>query len=123
MLESLHRARAARDASAAAALLTEDVVHVMPSSFRPEPVVGRAAVAEGLTTGVSRYFDPESLCRRIVRTTIEGNVAVVEQELTARTHAGRPYANVYVWIYEFRGERICRMIEHADTLRAARAFG
>jgi ketosteroid isomerase-like protein len=123
VLEALHRARADLDPVSVGELLTEDVEHVMPSSFVPDPVVGRDAVAEGLTTGVAPYFEPSSLRRRILRTTIDGDVAAVEQELTGRTHDGRPYSNCYVWIYEFRDLKICRLIEHADTLRAARMFG
>jgi ketosteroid isomerase-like protein len=122
-LDALHRARADRDPDAAAAVLTADVVHIMPSSFVPEPVVGRDAVAAGLTTGVSAWFEPDSMNREILRTTIDGDVAAVEQVLRCRTKDGRPYENNYVWIYEFRDGLICRMIEHADTLRAARAFG
>jgi ketosteroid isomerase-like protein len=123
VLEVLHRARAECDPASLLPILTEDVEHIMPSSFHPDPVVGREAVAEGLTVGVGKYFDPSTLERRVVRTTIDGDCAAVEQELVCRTHDGRPYANSYVWIYEFRALQICRLIEHADTLRAAHQFG
>ena len=123
VLAALHRGRDEVDADGVGRLLTDDVEHFWPSSFRAEPVVGRKAVAEGLTTGVARFFDVSTLQRRIVRTTIAGGVAAVEQELTARTADGRPYQNRYVWIYEFEGLQIRRMIEHADTLWAARQMG
>jgi len=121
-LEALHRARATFDGAAAAALLTEDVEHRMPESFVPEPVTGRDTVASGLTAGVARYYDPASLHREIVRTTVENDVAVVEQRMHGRTRDGAPFHNTYVWVYEFRGDLICRMTEHADTLLADRAF-
>jgi ketosteroid isomerase-like protein len=122
ILEALHRARENLDTAAAAVLLTEDVEHLMPESFVPEPVIGRDAVAWGLTDGVARYYDTASLHREIVRTTIENDVAVVEQRMHGRTQGGTPFHNSYVWVYEFRGDLIHRMIEHADTLLAHRAF-
>jgi ketosteroid isomerase-like protein len=121
-LEALHRARASFDRAAAAALLTEDVEHRMPESFVPEPVIGRDAVAWGLTDGVARYYDPASLHREILRTIVENDVAVVEQRMQGRTRDGTPFRNSYVWIYEFRGDLIHRMTEHADTLLAHRVF-
>ena len=122
-LGALHRARENLDTAAAAALLTADVEHRMPESFVPDPVTGREAVAWGLTEGVARYYDTASLRREIVRTTVENDVAVVEQRMHGRTHDGTPFHNTYVWIYEFRGDLIRRMTEHADTLLAHRAFG
>ena len=122
-LAALHWARATFDRTAAAALLTEDVEHRMPESFVPDPVIGRDAVAWGLTDGVARYYDTASLHREIVRTIVENDVAVVEQRMHGRTHDGTPFHNNYVWIYEFRGDLIYRMTEHADTLLAHRAFG
>lgn len=122
ILEALHRARENFDRAAAAALLTEDVEHHMPESFVPDPVIGRDAVAWGLTDGVARYYDPTSLHREIVRTTVENDVAVVEQRMHGRTHDGTSFHNSYVWVYEFHGDLIHRMTEHADTLLAHRAF-
>jgi ketosteroid isomerase-like protein len=121
-LEALHRARENFDGAAAAALLTEDVEHHMPESFVPEPVTGRDAVAWGLTDGVARYYDPAGLHREIVRTTVENDVAVVEQRMHGRTRDGTPFHNSYVWVYEFRDDLIHRMTEYADTLLAHRAF-
>ena len=122
ILGALYRARQNFDSAAAAALLTDDVEHHMPESFVPEPVTGRDAVAWGLTDGVARYYDTASLHREIIRTTVENDVAVVEQRMRGRTHDGTPFHNSYVWVYEFRGDLIQRMIEHADTLLAHRAF-
>jgi uncharacterized protein len=122
VLEALHRARASFDGAAVAALLTDDVEHHMPESFVPEPATGRDTVAWGLTDGVGRYYDTTSLHREIVRTTVENDVAVVEQRMHGRTHDGTPFHNSYVWVYEFRGGLIHRMTEHADTLLAHRAF-
>lgn len=122
ILGALHTARENFDGAAAAALLTEDVEHHMPESFVPDPAVGREAVAWGLTDGVARYYDTASLHRKIVRTTVENDVAVVEQRMQGRTRDGTPFHNSYVWVYEFRGDLIRRMTEHADTLLAHRAF-
>jgi ketosteroid isomerase-like protein len=33
-----------------------------------------------------------------------------------------PFHNFYVWIYEFQGDLIRRMTEHADTLLAHQVF-
>jgi ketosteroid isomerase-like protein len=116
-------ARDGMDSAAIAQLLTDDVVYLRVVSFEPEPVIGRDAVAASLTTGSSKYFDPTSLRREMTRITIENDVAAVEQRLTCRTRDGEPYANSYVWIYEFCDNQICRIIEHADTLLAARQMG
>ena len=121
-LEALHRARANFDRVAVAALLTDDVEHRMPESFVPEPVIGREAVAWGLTDGVARYYETTSLHREIVRTTVENDVAVVEQHVHGHTHNGTPFHNSYVWVYEFRDGLIQRMTEYADTLLAHHAF-
>jgi ketosteroid isomerase-like protein len=117
------RARDAHDGDAVRALLADDVVHVMPASFAPEPVVGAAAVATGLTSGMGRYFDVDSVRRETTRVTLGDELAVVEQRMTSQTRDGRPFANSYVWIFEFRSGKISRLTEHADTLRAARTFG
>ena len=45
----------------------------------------------GLTDGVARYYDPASLHREIVRTTVENDVAVVEQRMRGRTHDGTSF--------------------------------
>ena len=131
ILEALHRARENFDRAAAATLLTEDVEHHMPESFVPDPVTGRDAVAWGLTDGVARYYDPTSLHREIVRTTVENDVAVVEQRMHGRTYDGTSFHNSYVSVYEFHGgpnlpdDRACRHPARPPRLprRASGAIG
>jgi ketosteroid isomerase-like protein len=93
----------------------------MPESFVPEPVTGRDTIAWGLTDGVARYHDKASMRRDIDRISVEGDVAAVEQCMHGG-HTTAPFHNFYVWIYEFRGDLIHRMTEHADTLLAHQAF-
>lgn len=123
VVEAFGRARDGQDREAVQALLDDDVVHVMPASFAPEPVVGAESVATGLTSGMGRYFDIDSVRRETTRVTVGDELAVVEQQMTSRTRDGKPFANSYVWIFEFRAGKISRLTEHADTLRAARTFG
>src|ERR1700761_5033905 len=60
----------------------------------------------------------------IRRMVADGDVAVVQQHLTATAKAtGNAYDNQYCWIYEVRDGRIASMEEYADTVVAGRAMG
>ena len=116
--------RAAGDADAIAALLTDDAVWAMPSSLRPDPFSGRDAVAKALAGGVSgTMFDPATIRRDVHKMIVEGDTAVVLQRLQAVTRQGKDYGNEYCWVYTCRDGKIARLDEHADTLYAARVFG
>ena len=58
------------------------------------------------------------------RTVVDGDVAVVQQRLTATAKAtGSLYDNEYCWVYVFRDGQIVVMEEYADTIVAGRAMG
>lgn len=123
VVSQLNPARDAHDIQAVKKLLTDDVEYVPPASFGSEPIVGRVAVAERLASVESPYFKAGTMRRSIVRMTIGEDVAIVEQNMRCTSLRGRPYSNAYVWVYEFRGDKIRRLIEYADTLAAARQLG
>lgn len=104
-------------------MVTDDVEYLLPSSLGIEPLSGEPAIdaLAGATTG--RFFDLSTIKREVTRITIDGDVAAVEQTMTGTTLQGKDYSNNYVWIYELRDGKFARLIEHVDTLAAARILG
>ena len=107
-------------------LLAEDREWLPPPGAPIEPIKGGAALADALgRTVVKNTFDLSKPFNLEVRRMLaDGNVAVVQQRLTATAKAtGLPYDNQYCWVYEVRDGRIVHMEEYADTLIASRAMG
>jgi ketosteroid isomerase-like protein len=107
-------------------LLSDDCVWVPPSTAPFDTVTGGDEIAAELGGRVvKRTFDtskPFALdVRRIVA---DGDVAVVQQRLTATAKAtGQHYDNQYCWVYTVRDGKIVHMEEYADTLLASRVMG
>jgi uncharacterized protein (TIGR02246 family) len=113
------------DKAAIAELLTEDCEWLPPATADVAPAKGRDEVAEQFSGAIVRAtFDLsqpfELTVRRMV---VDGDVAVVQQRLSATAKNGNRYENEYCWVYECRDGQIARMEEYADTLHAARVMG
>jgi ketosteroid isomerase-like protein len=123
LVETFVAARDAGDRERVAEMVTDDVEYVLPRSLGREPMHGEAAIdaLAGATTG--EYFDLSTIKREVKRITVEGDVAAVEQIMSGTTLEGKDYTNDYVWIYELRDGKFARLIEHVDTLHAARTLG
>ena len=117
-------ARAAGDLAGITAALADDATWILPQSSTFGPFQGRDEVAKALGGGVSgTLFEAGSIRREVRKMVVEGDTAIVQQRLSARTRAGVDYVNEYVWVYTCRDGRIARLEEYADTLYAGRAFG
>lgn len=113
-----------RDASGMRAVLADEVEWHMPPSAGRAPFRGPLAVSDGLTGGAAgRVLDVEHLRREIVDVIVDGDRAAVALTMTAPILAGGVYANTYCWILHLSNGQITRLVEHADTLAGARAFG
>ena len=110
-----------RDKALLAPLFTEDVVWQLPESAPIEPIKGRDAVAAALGgEAVSQIFDVNSIQIKVHRMIVDGDVAVVQQAVSAKTLGGDQFDNEYCWIYHCRDGKIARIEEYVDTLKAAR---
>lgn len=117
-------ARAAGDLDGITAALSDDAVWILPQSSTFGPFEGREAVAKALGGGVSgTLFEPGTIKREVRKMVVEGDTAIVQQRLSARTRSGVDYVNEYCWVYTCRDGRIARLEEYADTLYAGRVFG
>ena len=124
LVERYLEARAANDAAALDALLTDDVEWHLPRSAGAGPFAGRPQVLEALTGGVSgKLFDLSTMKRDAWKVIVDGDTAAVQQRLTATTLKGAEYVNEYCWIYTCRDGKVARMVEYADTLHAGRVLG
>jgi uncharacterized protein len=107
-------------------LLSDDCAWVPPATAPFPPMTGGDEIAAELggrvvkrTFDISKPFNLE--VRRILA---DGDVAVVQQRLTATAKAtGEYYDNQYCWIYTVRDDKIVHMEEYADTLLASRVMG
>jgi uncharacterized protein len=117
-------ARAANDAPALDALLTDDAEWHLPRSADAGPFIGREKVLEALTGGVSgKLFDLSTTKRDAWKVIVDGDTAAVQQKLSATTLQGAEYVNEYCWVYTCRDGKVARMVEYADTLHAGRVLG
>lgn len=116
-------ARAANDATALDALLTDDAAWFPPRSVL-RPVEGRENVVKALTGGaVGKFLDVATVQRNVHKLVVEGDTAVALQRLTATTVKGEAYDNEYCWVYTCRDGKIARLDEYVDSFKAAKLFG
>lgn len=109
------------DRSKLASLLAEDVEWIPPESAPFEPVRGADEVARQLGGALVRaVFDTKTFEVKIRKMVVDGDTAVVQQTLSARTLDGEQYENEYCWVYVCRGGKISRIEEYVDTWKAAR---
>jgi uncharacterized protein len=117
-------ARAANDATGIDAVLADDAEWHPPPSMGLGPFRGREAVVKALTGGaVGKFLDVATMKRDVHKLVVEGDTAVALQRLEADTTSGGRYENEYCWVYTCRDGKIVRLVEFADSLKAARLFG
>jgi len=107
-------------------LLAPDAVWIPPAAAPVPRTEGAQAIADALGGQVVREtFDlSKPFALEIRRIVADGDVAVVQQRLTATSKAtGNDYDNQYCWVYEVRDGRIAVLEEYADTVVAGRAMG
>ena len=107
-------------------LLSDDCAWVPPATAPFDAVAGGDALAADLSGAVvKRMFDiGKPFALEVRRILADGDVAVVQQRLTATAKAtGQPYDNQYCWVYTVRDGKITHMEEYADTLLASRVMG
>ena len=106
-----------------ASLFADDVEWIPPETAPFEPVRGAAAVARQLGGAlVKAVFDMKTFRIEIHRLLADGDTAVVQQSLSAKTLDGESYQNEYCWVYTCREGRIARIVEYVDTWKAARVL-
>jgi ketosteroid isomerase-like protein len=125
-VEAFYAALTSGDRDAVRSLLSDDCVWVPPETAPFDEMKGGADIAAELGGRVvKRMFDiskPFNLeVRRILA---DGDVAVVQQRLTATAKAtGQHYDNQYCWVYTVDDGKIVHIEEYADTLLASRVMG
>jgi ketosteroid isomerase-like protein len=112
------------DRAAMRALVTDDLVWVVPPSA-PAPFGGvhrgADAVIDMMLGAVSGAFLPGSQRTEFRVAVGEGDAVMAEARIRARA-AHAEYENWYCFVVEFRGGRIAEIREHVDTIPAARFF-
>ena len=107
-------------------LLAPDAVWIPPAAAPVARTEGAEAIADALGGDIVRStFDlSKPFALEIRRMIADGDVAVVQQRLTATAKAtGADYDNQYCWVYEVRDGRIAVLEEYADTIVAGKAMG
>jgi ketosteroid isomerase-like protein len=107
-------------------ILAPDAVWIPPTTAPVPRTEGAEAVADALGGDIVRStFDlSQPFAMEIRRIVVDGDVAVVQQRITATAKAtGVAYDNEYCWVYEFRAGRLAVLEEYADTIVAGRAMG
>jgi len=107
-------------------LLAPDAVWIPPVSAPVARTEGAEAIVDALGGQIVRdMFDlSQPFALEVRRTVVDGDVAVVQQRLTATAKAtGNAYDNQYCWVYVCRDGRIAELEEYADTIVAGRAMG
>lgn len=136
---ALYRAYATGDADQIEELLDEDVVWRAPAGNATQVALGlgqpedagpprgandlrREAIVAFMAHNFARFFaDARNDFRTIVS---EGNVVVVEHQLSATLPNGRHYVNDYCFVYEVREGKVFRIREYMDTRGGwAQVFG
>jgi ketosteroid isomerase-like protein len=126
LIEDFYRALREGDRPRLIELLAPDAVWIPPASAPLPRMEGAGAIADALGSQIVRQtFDlSKPFALEVRRIVVDGDVAVVQQRLTATAKAtGAAYDNQYCWIYELRDGRIAVLEEYADTIVAGRAMG
>jgi ketosteroid isomerase-like protein len=126
LIEGFYAALGKGDRSKLLELLAPDAVWIPPLSAPIARTEGAEAIADALGSQIVRHmFDlSKPFALEVRRILADGDVAVVQQRLTATAKAtGLPYDNQYCWVYEVRDGRIAVLEEYADTIVAGKAMG
>jgi ketosteroid isomerase-like protein len=125
-VEAYYAALTSGNRDAVRALLSDDCCWVPPATTPFDTMTGGAEIAAELGGRVvKRTFDiSKPLNLEVRRIVADGDVAVVQQRLTATAKAtGQPYDNQYCWVYTVSNGKIVHMEEYVDTLLASRVMG
>jgi ketosteroid isomerase-like protein len=126
LIEDFYAALQKADRPRLLELLAPDAVWIPPVAAPVERTEGAQAIVDALGGQIVRQtFDlSKPFALEIRRIVADGDVAVVQQRLTATAKAtGLDYDNQYCWVYEVRDGRIAVLEEYADTIVAGRAMG
>jgi ketosteroid isomerase-like protein len=83
---------------------------------------GKAAILDELIAPLRRVLAPP-LKTHAQRFVAEGDIVVVEGRGENVTRDGKPYANRYCWVFEFRDGQVVALTEYADTELFRTALG
>jgi hypothetical protein len=125
-VEAFYAALTSGNRDGVRALLSDDCVWVPPSTAPFDTMTGGDEIAAELGGRVvKRTFDiSKPFALDVRRILADGDVAVVQQRLTATAKAtGQHYDNQYCWVYTVSDGKIAHMEEYADTLLASRVMG
>ena len=107
-----------------ASLFTDDVEWFPPESAPIGIIRGRDAVTAELGGETPRrMFKMRTFKVDVHKMLADGDTAVVQQAISAETRDGKQYDNEYCWVYTCRDGKISRIVEYADTRKAAQIFG
>ena len=126
LIGDFYRALTTADRDRLLEILAPDAVWIPPASAPIERTEGAGAIVDQLAGNIVRtMFDLKQPFKlEVRRTVVDGDVAVVQQRLTATAKAtGAAYDNEYCWVYEFRDGRLAVLEEYADTIVAGKAMG
>ena len=125
VIEQYYAALLSGDKATWTALIADDCEWVTPASTSFGPVVGKAAIVDGLTSVVRETYDLSARFEVTVRSMlVDGNKAAIQQRVIAKAKAtGEHYDNEYCWVYIGKAGKIVHMEEYADTYYAAEKLG
>ena len=124
LIENYYAAAAVGDRDKLAAMLTEDVEWRPAETVPAKPLHGRRVVSSVVSgKGRENMFDMDTFKLTVHKKLVDGDTAVVQQAISAMTHAGNQYNNEYCWIYICRDGQIASIVEYVDTWKAAKVFG
>jgi ketosteroid isomerase-like protein len=69
-----------------------------------------------------QLYQLDTLTREIQGITADDRRVVVQNIMRGKTKTGRDYENYYAMLYDFEGDKICRVWEYLDKEYTARAF-
>ncbi|MEM7412818.1 MAG: nuclear transport factor 2 family protein [Myxococcota bacterium] len=112
------------DRKALGELCTPDLAWVVPAGAALHAGTHRGAerVFDTMLSAVGNTFVPGSQRVSLGLLVAESNAVMAEARVTAKGVDGRAYENVYVFVFEFEGEKIRELREHVDTRYAAEFF-
>ena len=125
LIERFNDAWVNNDTAMVAALISDDVVWVLPLGLRPsgmEKIEGREKVAGGLTgapgSAAASILKMDTMVRTVHKLLVVGDTAVGFHHMTAEWLTGGTYSNEYVWRYTCADDKVIHLVEHVDTLHA-----
>lgn len=125
-LEALER----QDPDALCALVTDDFVLEVPLSLSGNNDPGEAMAWRGIEdfrANYAEYFPTVLTSQRLtdvaIRPTVDADIVYAEALGDMTLANGRPYKNRYVFRFRLRDGKICELLEFANPVTGAIAFG